>query len=296
MPIWLAGVVAGSAGRHSASRWDPSRSHRESVGRVPALMHHSRTGYGHTVGLDEHDARDFGVGHRRGPPPRAAQEGGGDRVVRAGGGEPDQQRGHGRDDPGSEHGPPPGVGAGREGDDDNEPDRDRLSAEPEEHGADPPEPDRHREEDPAEHDAAQRHEQAGHQQLPWPGEVDPGEQPRADQETHGGPEDGQAGRRQFPRVQQHPAATVSAAVPSSGHDTSGSADPPTVWLRRCRDRPRGPSPDPGEGAQCPGRARDRARAGRPVSVVGPPRTSGPAAPASTAPRRALPDPQRRGGA
>ena len=44
MPIWLAGVVAGSIGRHSVMWCVPSRSHRDSVGRVPARTHHSSTG------------------------------------------------------------------------------------------------------------------------------------------------------------------------------------------------------------------------------------------------------------
>ena len=36
MPIWLAGVVAGSLGVHSAIVWLPDRIHRVSVGTVPA--------------------------------------------------------------------------------------------------------------------------------------------------------------------------------------------------------------------------------------------------------------------
>ena len=46
MPIWLAGVVAGSLGRHSAIWWVPVRIQRESVGSVPARTHHSSTGHG----------------------------------------------------------------------------------------------------------------------------------------------------------------------------------------------------------------------------------------------------------
>ena len=46
MPIWLAGVVAGSLGRHSAIRCDPLRIHRDSVGRVPARTPQSSTGNG----------------------------------------------------------------------------------------------------------------------------------------------------------------------------------------------------------------------------------------------------------
>ena len=44
MPIWLAGVVAGSLGRHSAIWWVPLRTQRDSVGSVPARTHHSSTG------------------------------------------------------------------------------------------------------------------------------------------------------------------------------------------------------------------------------------------------------------
>ena len=75
MPIWLAGVVAGSLGRHSAIWWVPLRIQRESVGRVPARTHHSSTGHGHAVGLHEEDAVDLGVGHVVGATARAAQEG-----------------------------------------------------------------------------------------------------------------------------------------------------------------------------------------------------------------------------
>ena len=44
IPIWLAGVVAGSLGRHSTERCVPLRIQRESVGTVPARTHQSSTG------------------------------------------------------------------------------------------------------------------------------------------------------------------------------------------------------------------------------------------------------------
>ena len=46
MPIWLAGVVAGSLGFHSAIRCEPVRIHRPRVGSVPARTPHSSTGNG----------------------------------------------------------------------------------------------------------------------------------------------------------------------------------------------------------------------------------------------------------
>ncbi len=46
MPIWLAGVVAGSRGRHSAIWCEPLRTQRERVGRVPPFTPNSRTGNG----------------------------------------------------------------------------------------------------------------------------------------------------------------------------------------------------------------------------------------------------------
>ena len=46
MPIWLAGVVAGSRGRHSAIWCEPLRTQRDRVGRVPPFTPSSRTGNG----------------------------------------------------------------------------------------------------------------------------------------------------------------------------------------------------------------------------------------------------------
>ena len=46
IPIWLAGVVAGSVGVHSMNSWLPLRIHRDSVGRVPPMTPHCSTGKG----------------------------------------------------------------------------------------------------------------------------------------------------------------------------------------------------------------------------------------------------------
>ena len=46
MPIWLAGVVAGSLGVHSCRRCVPDRTHRVSVGTVPAVIAICSTGNG----------------------------------------------------------------------------------------------------------------------------------------------------------------------------------------------------------------------------------------------------------
>ena len=46
MPIWLAGVVAGSLGVHSCSVWVPPLIHRDRVGTVPALTAICSTGKG----------------------------------------------------------------------------------------------------------------------------------------------------------------------------------------------------------------------------------------------------------
>ncbi len=46
IPIWLAGVVAGSLGVHSVIRWLPDRIHRVKVGTVPAVMAICSTGNG----------------------------------------------------------------------------------------------------------------------------------------------------------------------------------------------------------------------------------------------------------
>ena len=46
MPIWLAGVVAGSFGVHSRSSWVPERIHRVRVGTVPAVTAICNTGNG----------------------------------------------------------------------------------------------------------------------------------------------------------------------------------------------------------------------------------------------------------
>ncbi len=46
MPIWLAGVVAGSFGVHSCSACVPPRIHRERVGTVPAVTAIWSTGKG----------------------------------------------------------------------------------------------------------------------------------------------------------------------------------------------------------------------------------------------------------
>ena len=46
MPIWLAGVVAGSLGVHSCSRCVPDLTHRVSVGTVPAVIAICSTGKG----------------------------------------------------------------------------------------------------------------------------------------------------------------------------------------------------------------------------------------------------------
>jgi len=46
IPIWLAGVVAGSVGVHSMNSWLPPRIHRDNVGRVPPMIPHCSTGKG----------------------------------------------------------------------------------------------------------------------------------------------------------------------------------------------------------------------------------------------------------
>ena len=46
IPIWLAGVVAGSVGVHSMNSWLPPRIHRDRVGRVPPMTPHWSTGKG----------------------------------------------------------------------------------------------------------------------------------------------------------------------------------------------------------------------------------------------------------
>ena len=105
-PIWLAGVVAGSFGRHSAIRWlplaDPPRQRRQGAGAHAPLEH----GIGHAVGLHEHDARYVGVVEHDVLAARAAEQGRGGGVVGAGGGDPDEEgrdRGH---DPGRDQRPP----------------------------------------------------------------------------------------------------------------------------------------------------------------------------------------------
>ena len=46
IPIWLAGVVAGSLGVHSRTVCVPERTHRDRVGTVPAVIAIWRTGKG----------------------------------------------------------------------------------------------------------------------------------------------------------------------------------------------------------------------------------------------------------
>ena len=88
MPIWLAGVVAGSLGRHSTvlvrAAADPARERRQRAGADAPVEHR----VGHAVGLHEDDARDVGVVQRDALAPRPAQQRGGDRVVGAGGARP----------------------------------------------------------------------------------------------------------------------------------------------------------------------------------------------------------------
>ena len=68
MPIWLAGVVAGSFGRPLVqpvrARPDPPGQRRHRAGRDRHLQHRER----HPVELDEDDPVDLGVGQLRRPP------------------------------------------------------------------------------------------------------------------------------------------------------------------------------------------------------------------------------------
>ena len=69
IPIWLAGVVAGSFGVHSVRWWPPERIHRDIVGTVPAVTDICRTGKGTPSSWTNTTP---GTRGRRGPPAAAS--------------------------------------------------------------------------------------------------------------------------------------------------------------------------------------------------------------------------------
>ena len=103
IPIWLAGVVAGSVGVHSMNSWlplaDPPRQGRQGAAHDAPLQHRE----GHAVELHEQDAGHLRVRDRL-PPSRAAHEVGEDGVVGARRHHPRGQGGDAGDDPGRPEG------------------------------------------------------------------------------------------------------------------------------------------------------------------------------------------------
>jgi hypothetical protein len=124
MPIWFAGVVAGSIGVHSTIRYAPLRIHRERFGRVPATISPLQDRKGDAFQLHEGHTGQLRVRHRGLGAAGTAHEVREGCAVGPRGDEPPGEGRHGRHDPAGPEGRPErrqfDPGNDREGDEDHQ--------------------------------------------------------------------------------------------------------------------------------------------------------------------------------
>ena len=183
IPIWLAGVVAGSVGVHSMNWWLPSRIHRDRVGRVPPMTPHWRTGKGTPSSCTNRMPVTSGSAHGLAAS-CAAQEVREDGVIGAGRHDPRGQGGDGGDHPGRPEGREEGVdrhpGHDREGDVGHA----RLPEQGQDQGADHPEGGGERDQHRPDHQPHDSHDQRHQHDRPPALEGDAGQDPAGQGEAN----------------------------------------------------------------------------------------------------------------